>query len=182
MPPFIDIARRTTLFDGLDSAELESLAERSEVVLARDGEVICGEGAPADRLYVVAEGSVRIAKGRGIRPGAYARNLATLKPGDVFGEMALVLDAPRSAAAIADGACELHALSRSSFDALLEARTAVGVKVLSNLARLLCLRLQGADDAIVGIQERSAAGGVGAADFAAADFDAVHANVYRGGW
>jgi CRP-like cAMP-binding protein len=174
MTRFSETARRTDLFAGLDQDELDGLARRIETVEAREGQVIFAEGAAADRVYLIGSGTVRIGKGRGMRAGTYARYLATLQPGDVFGEMALVLDSPRTAAAVAVTPCELFAFSRVSFDAVLANPGGLGTKVLRNMATMLCLRLQRADDALIGLQERSSAGALGPSDL-----DTVHARLFR---
>jgi len=174
MARFSDIARRTDLFAGLSQDALDGLARRIETVAAREGQVIFSEGDAADRVYLVGSGKVQIGKGRGMRPGTYARYLATLEAGDVFGEMALVLDKPRTAAAVAKTECELFAFSRTSFEEVLATPGSVGPQVLRNMATMLCLRLQRADDALIGIQERSASTSLGPADL-----DMVHARIFR---
>ena len=82
----------------------------------RAGEVIFEQGAYANTMYEVAEGSVGILADYGT-PGE--RQLATLEPGAFFGEMGLVECYPRSATAVAlvDGTvvCEINASEFASF-------------------------------------------------------------------
>jgi CRP-like cAMP-binding protein len=157
MSAFVDAARRTELFSGLETAELDRLARSTEPVAVRESHVIFREDDPADRLYVIESGTVRIAKGRGARPGTYARFLATLEAGEVLGEMALVLDAPRSATAIAKTDCTLHALSRSAFDDMIGRKDEVAVTLLRNLAAMACRRLERTCESLVGFRQAAPA-------------------------
>lgn len=77
-----------------------------------DGEVIFADGANGDWMYVVESGEVEISKivdGRKIV-------IETLKPGDLFGEMAYIDKTPRSATATARGTTEVGIIDRQFFD------------------------------------------------------------------
>ncbi|NNL64948.1 MAG: cyclic nucleotide-binding domain-containing protein [Myxococcales bacterium] len=77
-------------------------------VLFHDGEILFREGERGDRLYFVRRGEV-VLEHRGAP-------LATLGPGDVVGEIALVTDSPRTATGRARGVVQALALQRSDFD------------------------------------------------------------------
>lgn len=76
----------------------------------RPGEVIFHEGQPADGLYIVRKGKVRISKGD--------TKLDELDKNAFFGEMALVDNKPRSATATAVGEVECLRVSTLDFQAL----------------------------------------------------------------
>jgi CRP/FNR family cyclic AMP-dependent transcriptional regulator len=65
-------------------------------------------GDPGDSLFVVLSGEVQLSR--------YGTVLETVKRGGLFGEMALIDDAPRSATATAAGETQLIAVDRTSFD------------------------------------------------------------------
>src|SRR5687768_17781821 len=69
---------------------------------------IFGEGAPGDKFYLIVEGAVRISR---IVPGMGEEALAVLRPGNYFGEMSLIDDAPRSATAVCHEKCRLFVRS-----------------------------------------------------------------------
>jgi len=73
------------------------------------GQQIFGEGqADDDLMYEVLEGEVDIVRQQ--------RVLETIPPGGVFGEMALLNDQPRSAAAVAKTDCRVAAISEKRFN------------------------------------------------------------------
>src|SRR5262245_58851878 len=74
------------------------------------GETMFKEGETAKELYVIRSGQVEIQLGN--------RLLATLETNDIFGEMALIDSAPRSATAIAKTDVALVPISRKDFLAL----------------------------------------------------------------
>jgi CRP-like cAMP-binding protein len=95
------------LFSPLPVTTLERLACRLQHVAAAAGTRLVGEGDEGDFFYVVASGEIEVSKG--------GRHLATLGPGEYFGEIALLHDAPRSATCVAATDCELYTLERERF-------------------------------------------------------------------
>ncbi len=77
------------------------------------GVTLCHEGVQEDVLYVIAKGRVAVYKQ--ITPEAEKDLLATKGPGEFFGEMALVLDAPRSADVITTEPAIMLELDRGAF-------------------------------------------------------------------
>ena len=87
------LLRKVNLFSSLPGETLVTVAESCETREVVAGETIFEAGDPPDGLYVLAAGDIKIVKGD--------KTLARLSPGDFFGEIALVDDAPRIAAAVA---------------------------------------------------------------------------------
>jgi putative peptide zinc metalloprotease protein len=79
------------LFQNLDSRELDLLALKLAVMPFSTGDVIVRQGDPGDAFYVVREGKLEI------RRTGVQRRVATIGPGDYFGELALLHGAPRNA-------------------------------------------------------------------------------------
>jgi len=75
------------------------------------GEVLFKEGDAADLMYVILEGRVRISRGEGENDHI----LAVLAPGEIFGEMALITNHPRSATAVAMETAELIPVAKGPF-------------------------------------------------------------------
>ena len=96
---------------------------------ARAGEVIFKEGDEAHQLFVIKSGEVIIQSGN--------RKLAELSTNQIFGEMALIDDAPRSATAIAKTDVELVPISEKQFLFLVSQTPFFALKVMRVLARRL---------------------------------------------
>jgi CRP/FNR family cyclic AMP-dependent transcriptional regulator len=125
--------------DELSAPELDKLARFARVCRARRGAAVFEEGARDAYLCLIVEGEIEVRKEDGDRAG---RVLATLGPGKLLGEMALLDGEPRSATAVAVADATLVILTRDDFDALLEEFPRLGVKLLRRLARLLSVRLR----------------------------------------
>ena len=94
-------------------------------------EVVFDEGDEGQALYVVLSGRVTISR----RIDTIATLLAEIPPGALFGELALLGDAPRTAQARAADDCVLAALSRADFESLIETHAAIASKIALQLAR-----------------------------------------------
>src|SRR5437667_2130783 len=107
---------RVSLFKRLEPHELEHVAEEVDQVQFKDGEVIFNEHDRGDALYVVDEGAVRIwVTDEDVKDVT----LAELKPGEFFGELAVLDRGERSTSATAIGDTTLHRLSSDDFQQFL---------------------------------------------------------------
>lgn len=114
--------------------------ESTAVRTFQQGEVIFRQGDPATEAYLIEEGSVRLIK----KVRGEGRSLSVLKPGDLFGESALIPDAPRPSTAIALTPGVARVLDPRILPRLL-ARDPSGA---ANMVGQLVLRLQEAEDQI----------------------------------
>jgi CRP/FNR family cyclic AMP-dependent transcriptional regulator len=122
------------LFAGFGSAELKRLARDLYPRQYQSGEVILKEGEEAAGFYIVSSGQVEVVKNLG---GSKETVLATLGPGDFFGETALLDGYPRTASirALKDGECLV--MTRWDFLAGLKSSPDMAVQILRTLARRL---------------------------------------------
>jgi CRP/FNR family transcriptional regulator, cyclic AMP receptor protein len=120
-----------------DAVGFSFLAESNVPVwYLKPGETIFKEGDAAKELYVIQNGQVEIQLGN--------RLLATLEANDIFGEMALVDPAPRSATAIAKTDVALVPISKKEFLVLISRAPSFALDVMAVLTR----RLRSANKAI----------------------------------
>jgi CRP-like cAMP-binding protein len=98
------------------------------------GELILKEGDEAIGFFVVSSGKVRVVKDLG---GDKERTLATLTPGEFFGETALLDGYPRSASVQAVENTECLALTRWDFIGELKGSPNMAVEIMRVLARRL---------------------------------------------
>jgi cAMP-dependent protein kinase regulator len=105
------------LFSLLTAEAFYPILEILRLHTFRPGEFIVRQTEPCSSIYMLAHGEVEVVEGFGAEN---ARTLARLTGGAVFGEMALITDAPRLASARAVRECEVLELSREDLDTLAE--------------------------------------------------------------
>ncbi len=132
---------------GLSAAELRLLATYSKEERFSPEALIFSEGEQGDRLYIVLEGQVRISR-RLLGMGEEA--LSFVGRGEVFGEMALIDDQPRSADARAhtDG-CTVLTVDRHRLEEVLEMDPDAARQFIGLLCQILCRRLRAMNNRLV---------------------------------
>lgn len=122
---------RVPLFKRLEAHELEHLAEEIDQVNYQAGETIFNEHDRGDALYILEEGSVRIwVYDEDVRDVT----LAELKPGDFFGELAVLDRGERSSSATAITDIHLHRLSSDDFQKFLLEHPDAAIDVICEIA------------------------------------------------
>jgi CRP/FNR family transcriptional regulator, cyclic AMP receptor protein len=104
------------------------------------GEALFSEGDPANEAFLLQEGRVRLLK----RVRMVERSLIVLKPGDLFGESALIDSAARNSTAVALSEGTALVLDRTTFRPLLEHYPSIAIRLLEQLTR----RVRDAEDQI----------------------------------
>lgn len=99
------------------------------------------------RAGEIGVGAALIFKGR-VSISASDNRLASLTNGDLFGEVALATDEPRTADAIAEESTDLIFFMKQDLDDLIKQNPAVATQFAMNLARMLAVRLRNANIAI----------------------------------
>jgi CRP-like cAMP-binding protein len=126
----IEILQRVPLFDGLSAKEVSAIASAAKERRFDTGDTIVGEGEGGVGFFVIAEGSARV-ETRGERRG-------TLKPGDSFGEVALLDEGGRrTASVIAESPVRVFGITAWQFTPLLEQNPGLAIKTAKILARRL---------------------------------------------
>lgn len=109
--------RRCRLFRDLEADLVAAIVNSMSTRRYRRGEVIFHQGDPGDALHIVSRGRVKIVL---TSPEGDEAIIATVRPGDFFGELTLIDGAPRSATATAVERVETMVLARDRFRNLLE--------------------------------------------------------------
>src|SRR4029079_15457277 len=138
-----DLLRGVVIFKDLDDDELNQIAEVCKPENFNSGEYIFREGESGNRLYLVVEGEVRISRNI---PGSGEEALAVLKPGSLFGEMAVFDRTERSTHAISNGGTTVLTITRPDFEMLLDFNREMAFKVLWACVRLMSSRLRSTND------------------------------------
>jgi CRP-like cAMP-binding protein len=103
----VDLLKKVPMFSRLSPLVLETLAAALDTVVVEGGATVTQEGDPGDSLYLIAEGDFVVEK--------TGKKLARLAPGDVFGEIALLYDVPRTATVRSLGFGRLYTLGAREF-------------------------------------------------------------------
>ena len=139
------LLKNVAIFKDLDTGEIESIAEVCREEKFVSGEYIFREGEHGNRLYLIVEGDVRISRDV---PGSGEEALAILKPGALFGEMAVFDRSERSTDAISNGGTTVLTITRPDFEMLLDFNRELAYKVLWSVTRVLSGRLRNTNDSL----------------------------------
>jgi len=104
--------------------------EKFGVVFKKDEIIFC-ENEPGNTFYFLLEGRVKITK----LIGNTEKILDILNPGEIFGEMAILEESPRSATIIAQDNVKLLEFNKTNFESILSSKPEIAVKLLKVFAR-----------------------------------------------
>ena len=133
--------KRVPLFSGLTDSQIERLAAGSVRRSFPKGRTIVAEGEPSQSLYVLLSGRAKVQ--RSDTEGKEVI-LAVLGPGECFGEMSLIDDAPRSASVITIESCDFMSINKESFKSMLVSSPEISMRIMKGLVK----RLRDADKKI----------------------------------
>ena len=137
--PLIPVLGGVPLFAGLGRSHLREISGMLQRQTYAPGRKVFEQGQPGLGLYILVSGEVEISQEDedGCRPV-----LSRVHPGEFFGELALLDDAPRTATATAIEETELVVFFRTSLLTLAEERPHVGVEALMHLSQIVAERLR----------------------------------------
>ena len=123
------------LFEGLSADERAAIVARARIRTFHAGETVFQMGSPGDLMMALISGSIRIS----VRfAGGKELLLAIIRPGEVFGELAVLDEKERSADAVAENACTLAILDRRDILSFFERTPSAWPKLVA----VLCQRLR----------------------------------------
>jgi len=121
-------------FPGIKPDEIEELIVNSQVRSYLPGAVLCRENEVENRFYMILEGDVEVTKSIN---NSEARLLKTLGPGDFFGEMALIHNAPRAATVKAKTSLTTLELDKADFDRVLHNSSSIAMAMVREISSRL---------------------------------------------
>lgn len=130
--------RRVKIFASMSDEQLVRFLEFIEVCEVRQFAELVKQGDPGDAMFFVMEGEVRVR----LMIGGKESILATLSPGDFFGEIALFDHGPRSADVVANKNSILLRISAANFQRLAEKATDLATPFLLAMGRTLTGRIR----------------------------------------
>jgi CRP-like cAMP-binding protein len=114
----------TGLFKGLDPDDANSILGAGERLSFPAGQAIFEQGDQGDAMFVIAEGQARVDVGG---------RFHIIKPGDFFGEMALLAPGPRMATVMAETDVQAIKIGADTFQSFLLAHPAVSLSMMKQL-------------------------------------------------
>ena len=124
------LLRQVELLQGIDTADVELIAQQMTDEFYTDGDVVVREGDPGDRMFLLLTGTMHVYVERDDKVITYAR----LRAGQCFGEMALIESAPRSATVQAEASSHCLTLSRQGFLDLLNDHPNISPGIMKDLS------------------------------------------------
>jgi CRP-like cAMP-binding protein len=97
------------------------------------GEVLFREGEPGDTMYVIGGGRIQVTKA--VEDGEMV--VAELGPGDFLGEMAILMNSPRSATALAVEDTSLMIYDSETFGKLIRSNPSIATRIIQLLTKRL---------------------------------------------
>jgi CRP/FNR family cyclic AMP-dependent transcriptional regulator len=147
--PVTSVLRQADIFYELTNTQLELVASICEEKTFQTDELIFAENTTGDELYVIAEGEVDIEIDPsliGSDAAVSAQTIATLRRGQSFGEVALVDQGVRSAAARStQHNTRLIVVPRDKLMLLCDTYPQLGYRLMRNLAADLAMKIRNTD-------------------------------------
>lgn len=150
-----EVVRRITALRGMDifapltDEERRELAGRLRTAPFVRGETVMRQGARGDWLYILARGQAEVMVASD--DGRASKTIATLKPGDFFGEMGLMTGGERAATVVALSDVACYRLDKSDFEDILTRRP----EIAEDMAKILAKRRAELEAAREGLNEEA---------------------------
>ncbi len=122
--------QKVDFFYSLSYVELDELIKSLKKRTVPAGNTIIRQGEKGDAFYLISTGSVSVSVRKGMMGGQ--KQIAELGPGAFFGEMALVVEEPRTATIKARERCELFVLYKKDFKQILLANPKIST-IINNV-------------------------------------------------
>jgi CRP/FNR family transcriptional regulator, cyclic AMP receptor protein len=125
----VDVLRRVPLFADLSKREAQQIARLFKERRFAEGETVVREGSGGAAFFFIDSGEATVSVG--------GKQRAPLKPGDYFGEIALIDEGARTATITASSELVCYGLTYWDFRPLVQENGAIGWKLLQSLAKKL---------------------------------------------
>ena len=121
-------------FPGITPDEVQELVSHSQVHNYTTGTVLCQEDKVETTFYMILEGEVEVTKNIN---QSEERLLKTLRPGDFFGEMGLIHNAPRAATVTAKTSLVVLELEKEAFEDVLQHSASISMAMVREISNRL---------------------------------------------
>ena len=125
----IDLIKRVPLFSAASKQELAEIASIADEIDLPEGRTLISEGDAGREFFVLIAGSADVERG--------GKKVASLGPGDFFGEIALIAKTPRNATITTTSPVRALVITDRAFRHLLDHSPQISIGVLTALAERL---------------------------------------------
>ena len=132
------VLRRVKILACLDDAQLTRFAQFMELEVVKQWSVVVKQGDHGDSMYLILEGELRVR----LQAGGKETILATLGPGDFFGDISLFDHGPRSADVVANVDSTVLKISASGFEKLAAEAPELATPFLLSTIKTLVARIR----------------------------------------
>ena len=126
---YLEHLSRVSLFSAASKKELEKLAKASDEIEVPAGKEVVEQGRVGHEFFLIVDGNAAVKRN--------GRKIASLGPGDYFGELSLLDRNPRSASVVADSDMKLLVLGQREFGGVLDEVPTLAHKLLTSMAKRL---------------------------------------------
>lgn len=126
---FVDHLAQVPLFSSMSKRDLQKVARASDEITAPAGKVLVEEGNRGREAFVILDGRAEVRRND--------RKIATLGPGDHFGELALLDGGARTATVVAETDLQLLVIAQREFLGVLDEVPGLAHKVMASLAQTI---------------------------------------------
>ena len=127
-----ELAKRVPLFNGLEAEDVAKIFSKGMTMEVEKGNMLFYQGTTGNQMYIVLGGRIDLYDGK--------KHLTSMRTGDLFGEMAVIMNEPRSASAVAGETSRVFVLSESVFEKLMTKRAAI--RILLNIIGVMARRIR----------------------------------------
>jgi CRP/FNR family transcriptional regulator, cyclic AMP receptor protein len=125
----IDLIKRVPLFSSASKSELADIASIADEMDFPEGKTLIREGETGREFFVLVDGTAEVERS--------GKKVASIGPGDFFGEIALIAHTPRNATITTTSAARALVITDRAFRQLLDRQPQIAVGVLTALAERL---------------------------------------------
>ena len=122
----VEAIKQVPLFADLAKGELRHIAQLADELDFKSGKVLCRQGSLGREFFVILEGTCDVSRD--------GKKVDSMGDGEFFGEVALLMDAPRNATVTASGPLRALVITDRAFRDLLKDQPAIATKVLATVA------------------------------------------------
>jgi len=145
----IDFLKKTRIFEEFSDDDLRLVIRAGKKIFVREGQMVFSENIEGRNFYIVLSGKIKISRNSGIQASSGEKYLATMHPGEFFGEMALLRKMRRSAAAQALADSVLFQIDRDHLEQILLEHQDIALKLYRTFISAFIERLDNSNQALI---------------------------------